>query len=339
MIIIKLIVTVFFLVIAAILIVLWSIIGTILLPAVLIRVIALYTMSLLNSFVSGGTSNHDYSKAIDDVLKMYLNGFIRIIKLPSYPWITTEDTEHVSFKSLLPSEVSEIKKSWLITMLVFLSYTISFGVSLAFLFYRENLKKEDFIQMQLDYETRIANLENQKKNLRDSLNITSKQFKQTSEQFKQTSEQFIKQVGGIKHKIGKHKFTEGGYDKGYKMFFEVKQPIVLKDVMVYPKSKGKVTLKLSSLDGQLVNSKDTNLLYEKKPNVINLNFRINKPGKYYLNYTGDILLWYDSKGINYSKYASDAIKLTGCGKTQADFNKTKYYQYFYDWSYSLLLDL
>ena len=63
-----------------------------------------------------------------------------------------------------------------------------------------------------------------------------------------------------------------------------------------------------------------------------MDFKIQRVGKYYLNFSGDIDLYYDNKGFNYSRYQRGPVQILGSGKSKPEQN---YYQYFYDWRYAL----
>ena len=56
---------------------------------------------MLNSFVSGTSLTHDYTKAIDDVIDMYLKTYSKIISMPMLPWLKVEDSSASDFRLLL----------------------------------------------------------------------------------------------------------------------------------------------------------------------------------------------------------------------------------------------
>lgn len=152
--IIKTITSGFFLVVAIILFGLWLIFGTLLLVSLIIRLIALYTIALMNSFVSGTTLTQDYPKAIDEVIDKYLAAYIKILSMPLLPWLDIQISEGDSFRSLLQTEMAELRKSWAITILVFFSYIFCFGASLALLVYQGNA------QINGAYEEKIGEMKN-----------------------------------------------------------------------------------------------------------------------------------------------------------------------------------
>ena len=148
--IIKAIASVFFAVVALILFFLWLLVGTLLLIALLIRLIALYTIALLNSFVSGTPLIHDYTKAIEEVIDMYLNTYVKIINMPKLPWIPIPDSDTNTLRALLSTELAELKKSWIITVIVFLSYICSFGFGIAILIHVDNNKAKKKFESEIN---------------------------------------------------------------------------------------------------------------------------------------------------------------------------------------------
>jgi hypothetical protein len=136
--IIKFIVSIFLFIVSIILFVLWLFLGSIFLIAMIIRLISLYTIALLNSFVSGNPLTHDYVKAIEDIIDMYLKTYVKIFTMCKLPWLNVNIIEKSNLRSLLSTEIHELKKSWAITLIVFVSYTASFGVSLAVIAHKDN---------------------------------------------------------------------------------------------------------------------------------------------------------------------------------------------------------
>ncbi|GAG30708.1 unnamed protein product [marine sediment metagenome] len=130
--IVKIIITTFLTVVTLFLFVLWLIFGTLLLIALLIRLVSLYTIALLNSFISATPLTQDYTIAIEDVINMYINIFSKILSMPQLPWIPLSNISNKGFRALLPTEMQEIKKSWAITLVVFVSYIFSLGISSSF---------------------------------------------------------------------------------------------------------------------------------------------------------------------------------------------------------------
>lgn len=333
----KCIKTVFFLIISILVILIWFTVGTLMFTALLIRVISLYTIALLNSFVSGTLPPQDYPKAIEDVIQIYINTFWEILKLPSIPWKTNEESKNAGFTAVVSNEIKDMKKNWLITFFIFASYSLSFGGSLAFLIFREDFKKEKIEQIRSQYEAKTGLLKQEKSQYINDFNRLRKENTDYRKQIDNALTNFA-EISDIKHNCGKNNPTSSKkhYDTGFKMFFELKKPIILKKVTVYPESKGQIKIQLHSIDGTIVESKTTSLNLEKKANVVDLAFVIDKPGKYYLGYVGDIGLIYDSDDVLYTKYSDDVINFLGRGKTTKDIGK-EYYKYFYNWSYSLFI--
>lgn len=141
-IIIKIIVSIFLSVVSIVLFALWLLFGTLMLIALILRLISLYTIALLNSFVSSTPLTYNYTKAIEDVIDMYISTYIKILNMPLLPWRPFTEKENSSFRALLDSEIYELKKSWAITLIVFISYVVSFSFSLALI----NSKKEEKIR-------------------------------------------------------------------------------------------------------------------------------------------------------------------------------------------------
>lgn len=148
--IIKLIVSGFLLIVALLLFSLWLVLGTLLLVAMIIRFISLYTIALLNSFVSSTPLTQDYSKAIEEVIDMYLDTYGKILSMPTLPWKDTSEKHNNNLRALLPNEITELKKSWAITLVVFISYIFAFGLSFAYLTHKENK------ELKAQYEIKIA---------------------------------------------------------------------------------------------------------------------------------------------------------------------------------------
>lgn len=151
--IIKFIVSIFLLIVSVLLFALWLILGTILLTALIIRFISLYTIALLNSFVSGTPLIHDYTKAIEDIINMYLDTFAKILSMPKLPWQNDYNKDSTNLRALLPTEIAELKKSWAITLVVFASYIISFGFCLAIISQSGKDKQKN------EYEIELKKLE------------------------------------------------------------------------------------------------------------------------------------------------------------------------------------
>lgn len=149
--------------VALILTVLWFLFGTILLFTLIIRLIALYTIALLNSFVSGNPILYDYTKAIEEVVDTYLNTYIKILRMPLMPWEEAVNQNENNLKKLLSTEMYELRKSWIITVVVFLTYTFSFGLGIAHLTFKENknLKEKHFHELE-SATKQIQNLQNTK---------------------------------------------------------------------------------------------------------------------------------------------------------------------------------
>ncbi|MGE4290523.1 MAG: hypothetical protein AB7E36_17750 [Salinivirgaceae bacterium] len=147
---IKFIVSVFLSIVATILIVLWLGFGTLLLIALLIRLISLYTIALLNSFTSGVPLIHDYPKAIEEAIDMYISTYRKLLSLPLLPWKQTQlNEDNNKLRALLPTELDELKKSWAITVIVFASYILSLSMGMAYYIQRNNHNADSKYQPQI----------------------------------------------------------------------------------------------------------------------------------------------------------------------------------------------
>jgi hypothetical protein len=154
---IKIIVSTFLSAVSIVLFSLWLLFGTIVLLALIIRLISLYTIALLNSFISSTPLCYNYTKAIEDVIDMYINTFIKILNIPILPWRPITENDNNTFRALLNTEIYELKKSWAITLIVFVSYVLSFGFSLAWIISEKEEKISEKYETEL-LETR-SNLE------------------------------------------------------------------------------------------------------------------------------------------------------------------------------------
>jgi hypothetical protein len=161
--IIKILVSAFLLVVSIILFTLWLTFGTLLLIVWLIRLISLYTIALLNSFASGSLLTFDYNKAIEEAIELYINTYRRIMNMPLLPWQPLSSEAPGSIKALLPIELDLLKKSWIISLIVFFTYLTSLGISSTYIIFygkmsKINLYEEELVQS----SSRIDDL--QKKN-------------------------------------------------------------------------------------------------------------------------------------------------------------------------------
>lgn len=151
----------------------------------------------------------------------------------------------------------------------------------------------------------------------------------------------LEYLTGIIFRIGKTN-TNGktGYDQNYKMFFKIYKPINLKSVYVMANKKGTINISLHTINGIL--EKQANDVYINNPQewqLVELDFPIKETGQYYLSFTGDVSLLYNGSDFNYSEYQiRDIVELTGSGKDNQNPRSQSYYQYFYDWYFTLLVD-
>jgi hypothetical protein len=134
----KSIATLFLFVVSVIVFFLWLSFGTIMLIALLLRLISLYTISLLTSFISGTQPKQDYIHAIEASIDTYISRFVKIINMPRLPWLPLQPDAITEVGQILQLELETIKKNWIISIAVFLSYIISAGSSTAFIIYKTN---------------------------------------------------------------------------------------------------------------------------------------------------------------------------------------------------------
>jgi hypothetical protein len=154
--IIKVIITVFLVAVCVSLIMLWLVFGTILLITLLFRLIVLYTIALLNNSVSGTPLTHDYNTAINEVVEMYIDKYIKFIAIPKLPWVEIESSSNKGFKAISLKELEMLKKSWIITIIVFISYLVSFSLPLALVVSKNKKMDEQQIQNEINsYKSEI----------------------------------------------------------------------------------------------------------------------------------------------------------------------------------------
>ncbi len=149
-------------------------------------------------------------------------------------------------------------------------------------------------------------------------------------------------VKGLVFRVGKEiRGRIDGYDSTWKMFFDVYYPVEIDYVYVYPKTTGQIEIQLYNYDGVVVYTKNCTLNRAKSWKRVPLGFKIYGEGKYYLGYKSKgwkrVDLSYNlSNSAEYAQYKNSVIKMSGAGQNVSSFNRKNYYQYFYDWHYSLL---
>jgi len=164
--IIKTLVSAFLTVVSLILFTLWLTFGTVLLIVWLIRLISLYTIALLNSFVSGSLLTHDYNKSIEEAIELYINTYKKIVNMPLLPWQPLSSDAPSSLKALLPIELDLIRKSWIISLAVFFSYIASLGISSSYLiFFGKISKSNEYAKELIQSNLKINELQNKSKEL------------------------------------------------------------------------------------------------------------------------------------------------------------------------------
>jgi hypothetical protein len=177
-----------------------------------------------------------------------------------------------------------------------------------------------------DYElqkSRITELENQSTTLRAKNNVLNQRLK------------------NLKYQVGKTTDSTDAeeFDKGYVMFFDVQQPVLIESVYIKGKETGEIKIKLYDLNNSLIQeSNSININTPQQWQKVTLNFSVKDKGKYYLAFEGAPNLMYNSSGFDYNKdEAKNLLKITGSGPNAQSVGQ-KYYKYFYDWQISPLAE-
>ncbi|WP_299547618.1 hypothetical protein [Seonamhaeicola sp.] len=158
--IVKVIVTLFLFLVAAIITGFWLLFGTVYLVLMLTRIIIIYTIALINSFISGTVLKEDYNKAIEEIVNTYVFNYVKICSLPIMIWHNQLTPSNQGLKQILSIELLEIKKSWFITTTVFVSFMLSFGLCLSCLLYANN---KEMIDAYLEGKIISSNIEMQRR--------------------------------------------------------------------------------------------------------------------------------------------------------------------------------
>ena len=135
--------------------------------------------------------------------------------------------------------------------------------------------------------------------------------------------------------IGEKETLPAGYDNNYKLFFQTSTKFLLQSVLINADKTNPITIAIYDSTDRLIHATDSiNILRAKRWLRVNLNFTISK-GKYYLKIRGNNNLSYTSSNLKYP-YVSSPITILGA--SSGSIPNTSYYQYFYDWNYSLVFD-
>jgi len=140
--------------------------------------------------------------------------------------------------------------------------------------------------------------------------------------------------------VGEYNDLEyGSYDDNYYMHFNTYYPVNIKSVYVKSNSTGSITIKIYDEDGDLINQSDSYYLSDSYTwTEVPVNIEIPYSGNYYMTYSGPVELYYASSGHNFHLYKNGLIEIIGCSNSKANRYKTDYYQYFFAWKLSLLID-
>lgn len=132
--------------------------------------------------------------------------------------------------------------------------------------------------------------------------------------------------------------NSSSFDKNWRLFFTTYASINLKKVKVCAKENGKIRILLYDINENLV-SRSNEFILNRGGNhwyTLKVNIPISK-GSYFLTFEGNTSLKYDSNNLKYPYTIDDIIKITG-SDSKLNKNKTSYYQYFYNWEFSLKTD-
>ncbi|WP_299273604.1 hypothetical protein [uncultured Psychroserpens sp.] len=190
----------------------------------------------------------------------------------------------------------------------------------------------------------------------DEINSDKKDLKYQLQKEKLTTKRLNNSLYEVEFNIGKkqgdfrglsYDNNPAGYVSGYKMYFDVKMPIVIKQLSIFPERSGYITLQLFNSNDELVNDLKNHQVvallddstFDPKPNIIpSLNFKIEEKGRYYLTVKEDVDLWYDAVEGNYDYCKNGIVEIIGCS-SEGYFYDKDYYAYFYDIKYSLNISI
>lgn len=255
--------------------------------------------------------------------------------LPQIPNI-----EYVNFEKK-SDEIIQPPKKTNNAFIFFLLTTIALGILTWYWYdiYTEEHRQKEYLQQRnsaLSYE--ISDESTKREKLKRQIRTLDYKVTNLKSSLSETKSN-INRVQRLNFRFGKNQWSTGGnYDKNYLMFLEILQPIKLNYLYVKPQTKGNITVGLYTIEGVLVDSKTLSLTRPGQWNSLILNFKILEPGKYYLKRTGKVALWYDRSGHDYDQYKNDVIKILGCSTNTNKYNDQKFYQYYYDIHYSLIIE-
>ncbi len=132
--------------------------------------------------------------------------------------------------------------------------------------------------------------------------------------------------------------NSSSFDKDWRLFFTTYESINLKKLYVCAKENGKIRVLLYDMNENLISQSNEFTLNRGKNHwyALDVNIPISK-GSYFLTFEGNTSLKYDSNNLKYPYIIDNIIKITG-SDSKLNKNKTSYYQYFYNWEFSLKTD-
>ncbi len=225
----------------------------------------------------------------------------------------------------------------------FLLTTILLGI-LAWYWYNIYNKEHDqkeYIQQKVNsLNYKISNETTQNKQLNEKVEIQDKKIVNLELDLSDLKNN-VEEIEQLNFRIGQDKNDESRkYDISYSMFLEVKKPIKLKYVFIKANKKGLVKVGLYDMNNNIkIDSIEKKITNSYEWSRLDLYFDIKISGNYYLKAMGEIeLLYNNSRMIDYDFYENDVIKILGFSNTTTNYTDKRYYQYYYDIHYSLLIE-
>ncbi|MGE5341794.1 MAG: hypothetical protein ACM3SY_09985 [Candidatus Omnitrophota bacterium] len=224
--------------------------------------------------------------------------------------------------SIHDSRISEPEKrgeSGTPPLVKFLFVTVIIGAIFLFAFLRDAIESKKSLERELA-----------------SLNDQYNQEQQNKKEIEEKYNRIQNYITNTTFRVGEDRFYVNGYDSGYRMFFHVYKKIHLKSLYVMPKESGRIKIILcDTSNNRLQESDPIECTNPEAWQKVNLNFKIDN-GQYYLMFeSADVkLCWNSSSNARYPYKIKDIIEITGCDIGN-NYSRTEYYQYFYDWEFSL----
>ena len=127
------------------------------------------------------------------------------------------------------------------------------------------------------------------------------------------------------------------FDKNWLVFFRTKAPVKLHSVKVAGETSGYLRISVYNTNHQLV-ARSNQIYYSggKRWQKLRLNLELPQAGTYYLKLSGDVRLSYEGSGYRYHSRSNETLALLGVASSKDKAYKSSYYQYYYNWEYSVL---